>query len=289
MHLPGSQIGLSVTAAIVAACILTASVSMSHAFDPEKTFADDDEPRAILRYGFTALKQGNLEDAIGAFRFGAEKNDLASQWKLARMLQSGSGIPRDDLAAYLLYEKIAARYEVTFPKTADLPYVSSALVALGHYSLQGIEGSHVTASPYRAEDYFYRAAALYKDRDAQYELGLMYRHGLLGTKQPRSAVRWFGLSARKGHQGAQAELGEMLFYGEGVRRRPVRGLVFMTKAMANSARSRVPAIREMRERAFEKASDAQRAAADKIISGLNLDFSLPDSGTNSGSVEKLTQ
>ncbi|MEP1207448.1 MAG: tetratricopeptide repeat protein [Rhizobiaceae bacterium] len=240
-----------------------------HAFDPEKTFSEDDEPRTILRFGFMALKKGNFDEAIGAFRFGAKKNDLASEWKLARMLQVGNGLPKDDLAAYELYSKIASRYNDKYPRRIDLPYVSNALVALGRYALNGIEGTRIKSNPRHAEDHFYRAAALYKDREAQFELGLMYRQGLLGVKQPKSAVRWFGLSARKGHQGAQAELGEMLFYGEGVRRSPVRGLVFMSKAMANSARNGANSIRQMRQKAFDKASAAQRKAADKIIDGLN--------------------
>ncbi|MEP0942366.1 MAG: tetratricopeptide repeat protein [Rhizobiaceae bacterium] len=240
------------------------------AFDPEKTFQENDEPRTILRFGFQALKKGNMEQAIGAFRFGASKNDLASQWKLARMLQSGSGIAEDDLAAYKLYSKIAARYVDKFPRRVDLPYVSNAVVALGRYNLTGIEGTRVRANPRRAEGYFYRAAALYKDRDAQYELGRLYRDGALGAKQPKTAVRWYGLSARKGHRKAQAELGEMLFYGEGVRSNPVRGLVFMTKAMANSARSGAKSIRRMQQKAFSKANAAQRQAATKIIEGLGL-------------------
>lgn len=255
----------------VAALVVVAGMSgRVHAFDPEKTFKEDDEPRTILRYGYKALKEGDLDNAIGAFRFGAEKNDLASQWKLARLLQTGSGLPKDDLAAYKLYLKIAERYSETSPRNNDLPYVSNAVVALGRYYLTGIDGTWVKADPRQAEYHFYRAAALYKDRDAQFELGLLYRHGQLGVKQPKSAVRWFGLSARKGHRGAQAELGEMLFYGEGVRRSPVRGLVYMSKAMENPIRSGTDSIREMQEKAFSKASAAQREAADKIMSALDV-------------------
>lgn len=255
---------------VLAMATTVAAIRPAHAFDPEKTFQENDEPRTILRFGFQALKQGRMEQAIGAFRFGASKNDLASQWKLAHMFQTGAGMEKDHLAAYQLYSKIASRYTDRFPRRVDLPYVANAVVALGRYNLTGIEGTRVKQDPWRAEGLFYRAAALYKDRDAQYELGLLYRHGLLGVKQPKSAVRWFGLSARKGHRRAQAELGEMLFYGEGVRSNPVRGLVFMTKAMANSARSSAKSIRVMQQKAFAKASDAQRKAANKIIESLNL-------------------
>ena len=270
----------SLPARLVLAFLLVASVASTgpvHAFDPEKTFQEDDEPRTILRFGFQALKQGRMEQAIGAFRFGASKNDLASQWKLARMFQTGAGMEKDDLAAYQLYSKIASRYTDRFPRRVDLPYVANAVVALGRYNLSGIEGTRIQSDPWRAEGLFYRAAALYKDRDAQYELGRLYRHGSLGVKQPKSAVRWFGLSARKGHRKAQAELGEMLFYGEGVRSNPVRGLVFMTKAMANSARSSAKSIRVMQQKAFAKASAAQRKAANKIIESLDLDLDSDES------------
>lgn len=270
----------------LAALTLTLVVGVSAptlAFDPEKTFGQDDEPRTILRYGFKALKDGKMDDAIGAFRFGAEKNDLASQWKLARMLQTGEGAKEDHLAAYQLYVTIANRYAERFPRSHDLPYVSAAVVALGHYSLLGIKGTNITANPRRAERFFYRAAALYKDREAQYQLGSLYRHGVLGVKQPRSAVRWFGLSARKGHRHAQAELGEMLFYGEGVSPNPVRGLVYMGRATASNAHRGIKSIRKIRKRAFAKASAAQRAAAAKILNALKRD----DKNIKTYALEKL--
>ena len=236
----------------------------------KKHLEHNEEPRTVLRFGFNALKRGNMEEAIGAFRFGAKRNDVAAQWKLARMLQKGAGLPRDDLAAYKLYAKIADRYMERAPSVNDMAYVSSAVVALGRYSLRGIKGTNIRHNPRRAEGHFFRAAALYKDPSAQYELGRLYRSDLLGVKQPRTAVRWFGLAARKGHARAQAQLGEMLFNGEGVRRRPVRGLVFMTKAATHSARRGFKSIRKMRRAAFAKASEAQRAAANKIITGLKL-------------------
>ena len=50
----------------------------------------------------------------------------------------------------------------------------------------------------------------------------------------------------------------------------------MTKAMANSARNSAKSIRVMQQKAFAKASDAQRKAANKIIESLNLDTSNDD-------------
>ena len=54
-------------------------------------------------------------------------------------------------------------------------------------------------------------------------LATMFLHGQGGDQNARQAARWFKLAARKGHVGAQAEFGHMLFEGIGVDRRPVEG------------------------------------------------------------------
>ena len=51
----------------------------------------------------------------------------------------------------------------------------------------------------------------------------------------------------------------------------------MTKAMANSARSSAKSIRVMQQKAFAKASAAQRKAANKIIESLDLDLDSDES------------
>ncbi len=268
MFMPMSDCKKAVLA--TAASLFLLSSTGAQAFDPEKVFQGNDEPHSILRYGYDALKDGRFEEAIGAFTFGAERDHVASQWKLARMLQIGDGGHRDDLAAYKLYLKIAKRFSDQPPSRSELAYVSSAITALGAYHLSGIKGSPIKPNASRAEGYFYRAAALYLDADAQYQLGKLYRGDRLGKPRPRSAVRWLGLSAKKGHALAQAELGEMLFYGEGVKRNAVRGLVFMTRATANSARQTLSNIRARQLDALTRASEAQRQAARKIIESLDL-------------------
>ncbi|MEL7229636.1 MAG: tetratricopeptide repeat protein [Pseudomonadota bacterium] len=254
-------------AVALAVAFAIAPVPMAQAFDPESTFKADDQPRTILRFGYQALKQGNVNDAIGAFRFGAARNNLAAEWKLARMFQRGEGVAQDHVAAHELFTKIAMRYAETPPNRRDMPFVSHAVVSLGKYALTGIRGTAIGANKRRAEDYFYRAAALYKDPEAQFQLGLMYRNGDLGVVQARSAARWFGLAARKGHGEARAQLGEMLFYGEGVRRSPVRGLVHMARG---AARSKVGNAQSMLEKALAEASTLERQKAEEIIAQLDL-------------------
>lgn len=239
-----------------------------HAFDASKTFDADEEPRTILKYGYQALKRGAFDEAISAFRFGASKNDVASQWKLAHMLQTGTGEKQDHKAAYELYAMIADRFAEQAPAQHNLAYVSNAVVMLGRYDLTGIAGE-MEPNPRRAEFHFYRAAALYHDPEAQYQLGRLYRSEKVGAKQPRSAVRWLSLSARKGHVLAQAELGEMLFAGEGVAANPVRGLVMMARAAKALPPGKDIWVHESYAKAKRKASPAQRQKAALVVMRVN--------------------
>ncbi|MDD9909681.1 MAG: tetratricopeptide repeat protein [Ahrensia sp.] len=235
----------------------------AYGFDASKLFSSDEEPRNVLRYGYQALKRGAFDEALGAFRFGASRNDIASQWKLARMLQTGTGEGQDHRAAYDLFSKIAARFSEQFPAQHNLAYVSSAVVSLGRYDLTGIDG-FITADPRRAEFRFYRAAALYQDPEAQYQLGRLYRSGRVGA-QPRSGVLWLSLSARKGHVLAQAELGEMLFNGEGISPNRVRGLVMMSRAAKTLPPGKDVWVHESLSRALAQADGAEREQMTAIL------------------------
>ncbi|MFD0917996.1 tetratricopeptide repeat protein [Pseudahrensia aquimaris] len=257
----------TLVATALTAGVLSASAGFAVAFDPTKVGDGDAGPQIILRYGYDALKAGKMEEALGAFRHNADQNHLPSQWKLARMLQSGNGVQRDQLAAYELYSKIADRFAERPPTRSERPYVSSAIVELGKYALVGIEGTRVMADAQIAETHFNRAALLYGDANAQYYLGHLYLDESRGMVNPVRAARWFKRASRKGHVLAQAQLGQMLFHGQGVRRNPVLGLVYLTRA---SATGRAQKLRQLRKDAFASASDAQRRAAKKILDKLNI-------------------
>lgn len=237
------------------------------ALDPDR-IPDASEPQTLLKYGYDALKQGRALEAVDAFRLGADQKHLPAQWKLARMFQTGQGVVRDDVRAHRLYQGIADRYSEIPPNRFDRPYVSNAVVWLGRYALAGIPAAQMPSDPVLAEHYFQRAAALYGDANAQFHLGELYSSDRLGVRRYRQAARWYGLASRKGHPAAQAALGQMLFYGKGVRKNRVKGLVYIARAAAAAAQSGIGGIAEIREQAFANASDAQRKAANAIIARL---------------------
>jgi uncharacterized protein len=141
--------------------------------------------------------------AIDALKIAAEGGELLAQWKLAKIYASGEGVPRDDLKAYEYFSQIVTSYDVDNPDRRDAAIVSSAVVALGDYSLNGIENSQVVANPQLALQLFQFAATRFGDATALYNLGRMHLDGAGAAKDEVEGLRWLCLAAQKGHVKAQ--------------------------------------------------------------------------------------
>jgi len=212
-------------------------------------------PLAMFRFGFSAYKRGEKQEAVEAYRYAAENGQVGARWKLARMYAEGDGVARNDYEAFKFFSAVAQQ-EVQ-PGSSDESYVSDALVAVGDYLRSGISGTPVTANPTLAIEYYMRAAATYRNADAQFELGRMFLSGEGGAKSIQQAARWLQLAAEKGHVGARATLGNLLFQSGKV----VRGLALMTAALQQAAPADVGWIRSMQEEAFALAGESDRRTA----------------------------
>lgn len=246
--------------ASVLAALLTGSVG-AYAFD-DKVFDDktgvrpQSNPWAVFQFGFSAYKSGHKDQAVEAYRYAAENGQIGATWKLARMYAEGDGVTQDDYEAFKFFSEIAA--QDVEPGSPEESYVSDALVALGGYMKEGIPGSPISADPVAAQEYYMRAAANYRNPNAQFEMGNMFLKGEGGMKASlKQAGRWFQLAAEKGHAGAQATLGNLLFQSGKV----VKGLAMMTAALERAAPSDQPWIRGMQEEAFALAGEADRRTA----------------------------
>ena len=123
---------------------------------------------------------------------------------------------------------------------------------------RGIPGSEVKADLVAAQEYYMRAAASYRNPEAQFEMGKMFLSGEGGVRASvRQAGRWLQLAADKGHAGAQATLGNLLFQSG----KMVRGLALMTAALERAATPDKPWIRSMQEDAFALADEKDRRTA----------------------------
>lgn len=245
----------------VAAVAVLAVVDRAVAFD-DKVFDDktgvkpQSSPWAVFQFGFSAYKNGHKEQAVEAYRYAAENGQIGATWKLARMYAEGDGVARDDYEAFKFFTEIAD--QDVEPGSPEESYVSDALVALGDYLKTGIPGTPVKADGIQAQEYYMRAAANYRNADAQFQMGRMFLKGEGGVKASiKQAARWFQLAAEKGHAGAQATLGNLLFQSG----RVVRGLAMMTAALERATPSEQPWIRTMQEEAFALAPEADRRTA----------------------------
>lgn len=250
----------SVFSALVAATTLGA-VGQAMAFD-DKVFDDktgvkpQSSPWEVFQFGFSAYKNGHKDQAVEAYKYAAENGQIGATWKLARMYAQGDGVARDDYAAFKFFSEIVD--QDVEPGSPEESYVSDALVALGDYLRKGIPGSPVEENEVAAQEYYMRAAANYRNPNAQFEIGQMFLKGEGGVKASvKQAGRWLQLAAEKGHAGAQATLGNLLFQSGKV----VRGLAMMTAALERAPPADQPWIRNMQEEAFAAAGEADRRTA----------------------------
>jgi len=250
----------SVFSALVALTTLGA-VGQAMAFD-DKVFDDktgvkpQSSPWAVFQFGFSAYKSGHKDQAVEAYKYAAENGQIGATWKLARMYAEGDGVTRDDYAAFKFFSEIVD--QDVEPGSPEESYVSDALVALGDYLRKGIPGTPVEENEVAAQEYYMRAAANYRNPNAQFEIGQMFLKGEGGVKASvKQAGRWLQLAAEKGHAGAQATLGNLLFQSGKV----VRGLAMMTAALERAPAADQPWIRSMQEEAFAAAGEADRRTA----------------------------
>lgn len=223
---------------------------------PAAAPSDKSSPWDVFKLGFTAYKSGHKDQAVEAYRYAAENGQIGATWKLARMYAEGDGVRENDLEAFKFYAEIVD--QDVEPGSPEESYVSDALVALGDYMQRGIPGSDVRPDLVAAQEYYMRAAANYRNPEAQYEMGKMFLNGDGGVKASVSqAGRWLQLAAEKGHAGAQATLGNLLFQSGKV----VRGLAMMTAALERAKPSDQPWIRSMQEDAFSMADEGDRRKA----------------------------
>ncbi|WP_245276316.1 tetratricopeptide repeat protein [Methylocapsa aurea] len=220
-------------------------------------------PRAALRAGLEDFRSGDSGAAIEALKYAATGGELAAQWKLAKIYATGDGVPRDDVKAYDYFSQIVASYDEDSPNRRDVSIVSSALVAVGIYSLNGIADTNVRPDPARAMQMFRFAATNFGDANAQYNLARMHLDGAGVGKDSREGLRWLKLAAEKGHLQAQALLGQMLFAGQdGIRPQRAHALMWLTLAREAASDSKKDQwIIDLYDNAMASANDEDRQNA----------------------------
>ncbi len=238
----------------------------AHALDASNIIKKDTKSSTIFEFFFDFMNKGQKDDAIDVLKYAAEQGNSAAQWKLAKLYERGEeGIERDHLAAFRMYQKIAANYPYARPNSAAWQFSADALVALGNYYRRGIPDTLIFADAHKAQMMYTTAAMVFKHPDAQFELGRMQIQNDKGFGQGRLGVRNLCLAYEKGHVGAEALLGYARFEGIHAKRDVVLGLVMLGNAMRRANARDLAWIAPLHDEAFALARPHERVRAMKEL------------------------
>ena len=247
-----------IAAGVVATAVF--AVSPARALDPSLPLAPDASPIDAFRMGAELYSSGDRRSAFDAFEYAASKGHAIAQWKLGKMYATGDGVEEDDYKAFQMFSAIADEHADDNPYTPSARVVADAFVNLANYYKTGIANSGIKPDVGRAVGLFTHAATYFGDADAQYNLANIYLSGD-GIQQPDPvrAVRWLSLAARKNHVAAQAKLGEVLVFGDGVRPLPEKGYMWIVVARENATPANRDWILALDHRASQVLSEDQMA------------------------------
>ncbi len=221
------------------------------------------DARQALDAGLTDLAAGDTKGSLKALNYAADGGEPLAMWKLGRMYSRGEdGVQRDDLQAYRYFDALVRGFDEDKIDARSLGAVVNGFIALAQYQLTGIPGSDVRADPEHALTLLQFAATNFKSTEAQFGLGNLYLNGAGAiAKDPVRAARWLALAASKGHKGAQATFGHLLFAGLGVPVQRARGLRWEMQAKAGAQPAKDDWIREGFARDWAQAGEDDREMA----------------------------
>jgi TPR repeat protein len=152
--------------------------------------------RALYQLGRAYAANGQMGEAIAAWRKAADKGSSSAMVELGVLYGTGSGVARDEAQARKLFERAAQ---------AGNPRGVTNLAALG--------GAGASSDPAHARELLAKAAET--NAEAQYQLGLMLAEGTGGAKDDAGARSLFEKAAAQNHAGALERMGAFSQEGRG--------------------------------------------------------------------------
>jgi TPR repeat protein len=156
--------------------------------------------RALYQLGRAYAANGQLADAIAAYRKAIDKGSSAAMVELGILYAAGSGVAKDEAQARALFERAAA---------AGNPRGVTRLTALANGGAAG-----PPADPAQARAMLAKAAEA-NSAEAQFQLGVMYAEGTGGPKDDVAARAMFEKAAAQNHAEALDWLGSFALSGRG--------------------------------------------------------------------------
>ena len=156
--------------------------------------------RALFQLGRAYAANGQMAEAIAAYRKAIDKGSSAAMVELGILYAAGSGVAKDEAQARKLFERAAA---------AGNPRGVTRLTALSGGGAAG-----PPADPAEARAMLMKAAEA-NSAEAQYQLGVMYAEGTGGPKDNVAARAMFEKAAAQNHAEALDWLGNFALSGRG--------------------------------------------------------------------------
>jgi TPR repeat protein len=153
--------------------------------------------RALYQLGRAYAANRQLAEAVSAWRKAADKGSTSAMVELGVIYVNGSGVPKDDAQARVLFERAA---------DAGNPRGVANLAALA--STAG-----APADPAKARALLAKASD--SNPEAQYQLGLLMMDGSGGPQDESGARSLFEKAAAQGHTGAMVQAGHFAQAGRG--------------------------------------------------------------------------
>lgn len=166
--------------------------------------AEQGDARAQFNLGFLYAKgYGVSKDeaiAVKWYTKAAEQGYRSAQFFLGMMYSDGNGVPKDQVMAVKWYKKAAEQGLKDAQSTLGSMYQlgwgvqKNDAEALKWYIKAAEQGDT------DSQKSIYKMAAIYKNPDAQNQLGMVYQEGWWGySKDNAEAVKWFTLAAKQGN------------------------------------------------------------------------------------------
>ena len=222
-------------------------------------------PIVNYRQGITAYREGWYQLALPSLECASNDGVIGARLVLARMYAEGKGVFKNDARAFEIYKDIADENAEADPEHPAARFAAKAFVALGNYYRTGIKKIGLRKDDKVAADLYSHAASYFHNAIAQYKLANMY---LVGAGVPKNAVRaskWLNRAANKGHAPSQALLGQILWEGELIRRRPGRALGLLELAVENADPEDAEWINAIYKKIFTVAEPNQKKRADTFV------------------------
>ncbi len=215
-----------------------------------------------------AYRKSNYVKARKYFQKALKSGNFLAAWYLGHIHRLGLGVPVDAGKAFYYYRTVAAEYnDRGLPRRMFL-IVLDSLVRVADGYRTGIQSNGIQSNGIK-KDYvramrLYNKAATRGHPAAQFGLANMYLNGQAVKANPRKAVRWMRLAARKRFPPALARLGDFSAAGKFVGKSMIKAVAMYMVATTGTNEALYPGIFDRLDELSGKLNDEEYQRAQNL-------------------------